>query len=215
MTHRCIRALLICAALAVQCSDITMAGKGGSSETVNAKVFINDSTISVRVDDPATEGLSLQIYSPQYRPLQQYGFSDSVSCVGSNSIIWNAHQYNTNNLQIRLRQSGIACFLRDISVVKGQSDTVSCVLAEGRDLTGYISTTNPKDSSVLYELSIYGSPYYSVSDSSLNFVIKNVPDGTYKLSVHSMEKRLFNPVSNYTVVTDSIGNQTNLKVVLP
>jgi hypothetical protein len=66
-----------------------------------------------------------------------------------------------------------------------------------------------------YALSIYGSPFYAITDSLRRFAIKNVPTGSFILSVRSLEKRLFISANNYSVNTGNFGATTNLRILMP
>jgi hypothetical protein len=82
-------AWFLCAALLLQhCSETALTGNGGASETVNAKVMITDTTVSVMVDESDNGKLSMRIFSPDYRPYEKRGFTDSVPAIAGYEARW-------------------------------------------------------------------------------------------------------------------------------
>lgn len=207
--------LCLCLLAAFQCSDLPMAGKGGSSETTNAKVAFNDTTVVVISNDPTIKGLSLAVYSSGYRPYENYGYADSVTDSSSNTLQWNAPSQGDFCFLLKALPSGSATFLRDITIIHGMMDTIDCILGQCHDLTGYVEPEDSMTVAEKYALSIYGTPFYAVTDSLDRFAIPNVPSGSYTLSVRSLAKRLFINTVDYSIITDSLGAAANLQILLP
>jgi len=215
MIRYCVSALLFLGILAAfHCSSTTLTGKGGSSETVNARIIIIDTIAVVTSKDPAVKGFSLGVYSPAYRPYEHFGYADSVADA-SNALQWSAPSTGDFCFLLKAIPSGSACFLRDIAITHGTSDTIDCVCGPCHNLTGRVE---PKDSAKvaeIYALSMYGTPFYAVTDSLQRFAIRNVPSGSYTLSLRSLAKRLFISTVDYPIITDSLGTSTNLRVLVP
>jgi hypothetical protein len=215
MIRDCLAALFCFGLLAIfHCSNPAMAGKGGSSETVNAQILFLDTTVVVTSKDPAVSGFSLGVYSPAYRPFENYGYADSVTGA-SNTLHWNAPSQGNFCLLLKAMPSGSACFLTNIVITRGMADTVDCVCGSCHDLIGRLELDGSATSAEIYALSIYGSPFYAVTDSLQRFAIRNVPSGSYTLSVRSLAKRLFISTVDYPIITDSLGTGTNLQVLMP
>jgi hypothetical protein len=190
-------------------------GKGGSSETVNAKVAVCGTTVRVTNEGPGTEGLSLHAYSPDYRPYEGYGFIDSSESSGPGVLIWNAPLQASFNFLITARPSGRACFLQAVSLQAGNNDTINCVLGPCRSLTGFVTRTDSASLTGQYVLSIYGSPFYGLTNPTSRFAFQGVPSGIYTLSVLPAAQRLFMSAAEYSIVTDSIRSDAQLRIVLP
>jgi hypothetical protein len=200
---------------AIQCSSPTLAGKGGSSETVNAQIIIHDTTVIVTSKDPMAKGLSFNVYSAAYRPYENYGYADSVADSASRSLQWNAPSQGNFCFLLKAMPAGSACFLADIALTRGMIDTIDCVCGPSHDLVGRVELEDSAAVTENYALSIYGSPFYAVTDSLQRFAIRNVPLGSYTLSVRSLAKRLFISTDDYLINTGNFGATTNLRILMP
>ena len=208
---------LLCFAFssAIQCSSPTLAGKGGSSETVNVQVVFNDTTVIVTSKDPMVKGFSLGVYSPAYRPYENYGYADSAADSASHSLQWNAPAQGNFCFLLKTMPAGSACFLADIDLTRGMIDTIDCVCGPSHDLIGRVELEDSAAVTENYALSIYGSPFFAVTDSLHRFAIHNVPSGSYTLSVRSLAKRLFISTDDYSINTGNFGATTNLRILMP
>jgi hypothetical protein len=198
-----------------RCSSPTLAGKGGSSETVNARILIIDTTVIVTSEDPAVKGLSLDVYSLAYRPYEKYGYIDSVTESGSNILSWAAPTEGNFCFLLRVTPAGSACFLSAIAINHGMADTIDCVCGPSHDLVGRVELEDSAAVTENYTLSIYGSPFYAITDSLHRFAIHEVPSGSYSLSVRSLAKRLFIATDDYSINTGNLGATTNLRILMP
>ncbi|MBN1578195.1 MAG: hypothetical protein JW913_16665 [Chitinispirillaceae bacterium] len=198
----------------LQCSDAPITGNGGSSETVNAKVAVIDSLVSVSVEDHSSGELSLQLFSANYRPFEKTGFRDSVTGRASEPLLWHAPSAGSYNLLLRSDAAGAAGFLQGILLGQGAADTISLILKPCIDLSGSLTSSDSSAINEPYVLAIYGSPFYSLSDSTGRFIIASVPAGHYTLSVRSTAKRLFVPMSNYLIATETLDPSTRLRIML-
>jgi hypothetical protein len=197
-----------------QCTGPTEIGKGGTSETVNAKVIFTDTTIAVIHNGTVGDKFSLNIYSTSFKPYENYGFIDSVVNSISDTLHWIAPSNGDYNILLKASPWGDACFLRDITLTSGMLDTIDCVLGPCFNLIGVVE---PGDSGVIsenYALSIYGTPFFAVVDSLNHFAINGVPSGIYTLSLRSTTKRLFKSTLNYSITADSIRPTTNLRLLI-
>jgi hypothetical protein len=204
-------------ALLFHCSNSVTTGNGGSSQTVNARMIVVDTTVSVIVDDSITGTLSLHAYSAGYQPYEQIGYADSTESDVATVVNWKAPVPNSYSFLLSVQPSGNACFLKDIALVKGTRDTIGCKLGPCYDIIGSVE---PDDSGAVpaanqYELSIAGSPFYSITDSMQGFIMPGVPSGAYTIRVRPMLKRLFVSTAEYSIVADSLGNNKRVRLVLP
>jgi hypothetical protein len=216
MIRLCVFAILSLEIVALfHCSSPTLAGKGGSSETVNARILIIDTTVIVTSEDPAVKGFSLGAYSTAHRPYENYGYADSVADSASNFLQWNAPSQGDFCFLLKAMPTGSACFLADIALTRGMIDTIDCVCGPSHDLVGRVELEDSAAVTENYALSIYGSPFYAITDSLHRFAIHNVPAGSYTLSVRSLAKRLFISTDDYSINTGNFGATTNLRILMP
>ena len=218
MTRRNGRFLLVCAvAPLLHCSDLATTGTGGSSQTINAQVIFIDTAVSVSADDTAGRGLALHVYSADYLPYEKIGYADSVAADAPTVLYWKAPMQRSFNFLITEKPSGSACFLRDIALKKGSHDTIRCKLGPCRDITGFIMPSDPgrQPPDERYALSIFGSPFFTITDSTSGFTMRNIPDGGYTVSVRSMTKRIMISTIDYPLAVDSLFGKKQLLMLLP
>ena len=200
---------------AIQCANVTTAGNGGSSETVNAKVAVRGTTVRVTAEDATVDGFSLRVYSQNYHPYEEYGYVDSSESSDTNILKWTSPAQATLNFLLTARPSGNVCFLQAVSLKPGINDTIECVLGPPRSLAGCVAHKDSTSLAEEYVLSILGSPFYGLTDSTGRFVFEEMPPGNYTMIVLPAAKRLFASSAEYSIVTDSIDSHAELRVVLP
>ncbi len=216
MIRRCAFLLACCVFFCVnRCANVTTTDNGGSSETVNARVALCGTTIRVIAEDQGVDGLSLHAYSPDYHPYEDYGFIDSSESGGPGVLTWSAPAQASFNFLIIAKPSGSACFLQAISLGEGINDTITCTLGPCRSLAGYVTKTDSASLTGQYVLSIYGSPFYGLTNSASRFTFQGVPSGSYTISVLPAAQRLFVSTADYSIVTDSLSSNAQLRIVLP
>ncbi len=196
-----------------------MTGGGGSSQTVNAQVILSDTMVSVATDDTATHALALQVYSDDYLPYEGIGYRDSIAADVSALPKWKAPKQGAFSLLITARPSGCATLMQHIELKKGLCDTITCRLGRCRDITGLVipgdSGTYASAPSMRFALSVFGSPYAAVTDSSAGFTMKNMPSGRYTIRVRSLSKRIMISTVDYPVMIDSLFGNKYLIMMLP
>lgn len=197
------------------CSEQSTVGKGGASETVNAKLILLDSSVTAQQTDHSAERLELHPFGPDYRPFEQTGYAGTPVDNSSGTLLWQAPVSGRYNLLLTIPQSGASCFIPDIRLAPGTSDTVRCTLGPTRTLTGVLVHSDSSSITGQYVLSIYGSPFIALSDNQRCFSIPALPDGQFTLNVRSTEKRLFITTSRYTVATDLAEAGTRLQILVP
>jgi hypothetical protein len=205
--------------LLFSCSNITTTGTGGSSQTVNARIIVIDTTARIIIDDSTAGRRGLHVYATDYMPSERIGYTDSIESVGSAALSWKAPKQDRFHFLITLQPSGNACFLMDIALRKGACDTIACKLGPCRDIIGSLA---PKDSTSAlfrpferYNLSIFGSPFSAITDSSCGFVMKNVPFGGYTISIRPLSKKMMIHTIDYSVMIDSVFGNEQLSMFLP
>ena len=198
----------------LHCGDSVITGNGGSSETVNAKVAITDTLVSVIVTDAGNGPLRMHIFSSNYRPFNKSGFNDSVTGGMADTLHWYAPVAGTYNLLLRSEAAGAACFIHGVSLDQGAVDTLDCTLGGCGRLSGILAVSDSSIINERYSLSIFGSPFYGMSDSLGRFLIEAVPPGEYTLSVRSTAKRLFVAASDYMVTAEAFDPSTRLRIMI-
>jgi hypothetical protein len=210
--------LLLALALAplFHCSDLAMTGNGGSSQTVNATVILSDTTVSIATEDTAVHNLALNAYSADYLPFEKIGYADSLAATPVKTIRWNAPNQNSFSFLLKANQGAVACLLQNIVLRKGAHETIACKLTSCRSVAGLVlpGATSAQQTGQ-YALSIAGSPFYSVTDSTRRFVMKNMPFGAYTIRVRSMTKHIMISTIDYSIAIDSLFGNKQLVMMLP
>jgi hypothetical protein len=62
---------------------------------------------------------------------------------------------------------------------------------------------------------VYGSPFTALTDSASGFLMKNIPGGSYTISVRSMSKRIMIKTIDYQIMIDSLFGNKKLTMFLP
>jgi hypothetical protein len=214
-----IHAFLLCALPPLLlCTELSISGNGGSSQTVNAKIVIADTTVEVITDDTAGPR-TLYAYSADYLPYEKIGFCDSTDAAGRATLRWKAPAQGTFSFLVAIKPSGRACFLQAVALKRSVRDTLRCALFPCRNVCGFIQPADaapaPFPPLARYVLSIYGSPFSAVSDSTSGFLIRNVPVGRYTISARSLSKRIMIHTIDYPVMIDSLFENKKVMMLLP
>lgn len=190
-----------------------LSGNGGSSETVNAKVTIKDTTVSVIVEKDSVQSLTAHLFSPLYKPFEQTGYADSFFCTGQKITI-STPQSGSYNLLLTLNRSEMICFLQGLVLGDAADTTVECKLSAPHQVTGRIQPEDHTPSGEQYVLSIFGSPFFAVSDSVSRFSFSGLPQSDLLITATPMAARLFIPKFEYYLAAEQVG-MSKLKLLLP
>jgi hypothetical protein len=213
--HTLLIAMITVCSLVLRCTEMSATGNGGSSETVNAKVIVIDTMVSATIDDNGAMEFSMQTFAQNYRPCEKTGFSVTVVAQSGAAAMAAVPSQGIYNILLTCSARGSSCFVGDILLVKGSTDTIDCRLTETRTISGELVTADTSHIDDSYIVSIYGSPFYAVTDPKNGFSLIALPPGGYTLSVRSTAKRLFIGTSNYVFTTDDNTSPARLRVVIP
>jgi hypothetical protein len=208
--------LTICGILLLpRCATSPVCGIGGSSETVNAKLIIADTTVNLTVDTENCGELTMRIYSTDYRPYEKRGLADSTAPATANDLHWNAPASGSYNILLTTATKNVSGFIRNVSLKHGVYDTISCVLKPSRNLSGSIVASGNPITPETFMVAIYGSPFVALSDTAGRFSISDMPPGSYSICVRSTAKRLFVTSSSYPITTEMFDESTTVRMILP
>ena len=209
-----IGSILLLLGILPSCTQDSMVGKGGSSETVNAQLIIQDSAVSLTIPDNQAETVELQPFAPTYRPYEHTGYAGAPVTASGNALIWTAPTTGMYNFLLSIPQKQMSGLLENVELRQGITDTFFCALGLSHTITGVITSADRSAGPQQYALSIYGTPFYAVSVNN-GFRIDNVPDGQFTLRVRSTAKKLFITTSAYSISTKAFEPSTRLDVVIP
>lgn len=207
--------LLLAAAIGllgmVFCSNTTTTGNGGSSETINAKLYINDTVAQVSCRNCSDTKLTLHVFATDYRPYEKSGFSATAD--ERMPIVLPAE--GTYNFLIRSNTAQAASFSQNVSVKKGGADSIACVLESICTVSGKLIGADTSTVKERFAVSIYGSPFMCVTGDTGTFLFDNMPTGPFVLSVRPAAKRLLIATASYAFSTESSTDRIHLEVELP
>lgn len=216
MMRNTINRLALCGILLLpRCAASPVTGTGGSSETVNAKLIIADTTVSLAVDGNDITKLTMRIFSTDYRPYEKRGLADSVATAAATNLRWNAPASGSYNILLAAVAKNVSCFILDISIKGGVTDTVECILEPPRNLSGSIVAPDNSTAAEPFVVAIYGTPFVALSDTAGRFSINAVPPGSYSINVRPTAKRLFVPSSTYSITSEMFNESTIVRMILP
>jgi hypothetical protein len=198
---------------ALFCSEMSVAGNGGSSETINAKVIVSDTIVSVTDNNGDEVSLILEAFSSDYKPYEKIGYSAILD--NDKDKVLELPSAGDYNFLIRNREGNLTGFIKDVKVLHGAKDSATCVLTTGSSVNGRLISQGSDSLDEQYAVSIYGSPFICVTDKERAFSMKTIPDGSYTMSVRPIGKRLFIATARYTFTTSENGKRTQLDVVVP
>lgn len=196
------------------CSEMSVAGNGGSSETINAKIILSDTLVSLIDDKGDATGLTLEAFSTDYKPYENVGYTATLDndIKGQVLKLPSAGEYN---FLVRNREKNLTGFIKNVQVFHGTKDSVSCVLTSGSSVNGKLISQDSDSLDEQYAISIYGSPFVCVTDKKLGFSMNMLPGGNYTMSVRPVGRRLFIATARYTFSASGNGERTQLEVVIP
>jgi hypothetical protein len=200
----------------LRCSDTLMAQNGGGgSETINAKIIVSDTVARVQADLRQGTGVEVRVFARQYKPFERFGFADSVSGDAAFPLVWNAPFSGEFNFLLSAGGVGTqrrAAFIPALGLSPGASDTISCALSKCVAFKGSLASPDRSQSFVLY---IQGSPFFCVSDTVGRFAMPSLPSGCFILKTRPVQGRLFLKTNDYTVNTDSLGENVAITIEEP
>lgn len=196
------------------CSQDSLTGNGGSSETVNAKIIVSDTLVTVAFGNDTSEPVALYAFAPDYRPYEKTGYCDSVKGYGGTARLA-VPSRGTYNLLVAAGSKKHSCYLPSVNFTKDAPDTLEGVLVTAESISGELLASDASVKQEPYVISIFGSPFYAVSDETSHFTLDSLPKNTYTLSVRARAKRLFLATSNYTITREVFNQSTSIQVILP
>jgi hypothetical protein len=207
-------AFLSCLAVGVLfCSEISVAGNGGSSETINAKIIVSDTLVSVTGDKDNGTGLILEAYSTDYKPYEKTGYTAILD--NDKEQMLKLPSSGDYNFLLRNRDGNLTGFINNVRANRGTNDSVNCTLTCGSDVNGKLISQGRDSLDEQYAVSVYGSPFICITDKNLAFSMKSLPAGSYTMSVRPVGKRLFIATARYAFSTSGNGGKTQLNVFVP
>jgi hypothetical protein len=200
--------------ISINCSELSVSGNGGSSETVNAKVIITDTVVTLINDSGSSSGLAMEVFSTNYRPYEKNGFTAKVE-TGKTSGALALPSDGIYNFLIYSEELNLSCFIRNKAVQEGSRDTTACVLSSKCMVDGKLVSKNEKVIDKRYIISVQGTPFIGISDESRGFTLGAIPRGSFTLTVRPKDQRLFIANTNYEFKIDEIIEKAQLDIVLP
>jgi hypothetical protein len=155
---------------------------GGATETVNARVIISDTTVTVCVKSDTSIAVNIVLCDSAYSPVYKKGFVDSAVLAGENININFSVLPGTYNAMIFDRNSGKSISFMSLSVFMSQKDTLSDSLSDGNDLNGTITLPPGIDLNVNKLVVYFEGTILLQKLSEPEFSFVNVPAGNYRLT---------------------------------
>src|SRR5512133_280971 len=155
---------------------------GGATETVNARVIISATTVTVCVKSDTSVAVRIVLCDSAYNPVYNTGFVDSAVLTGQDLRLEFSVLPGTYNAMIFDRNSRKCVSFMSMNVFMSQRDTLSDSLSEGNDLNGTVVLPDNINLSINRMVVYFEGTVLSrnLSDSDFSFV--NVPDGKYRLT---------------------------------
>jgi hypothetical protein len=195
-------AIFIACIMAVCAIQTTQRGDGGATETVNARVIISDSTMTINVTSDTAVLADVKIFDDKYNPIIHYEFCDSAMAISTESEVTFRHLSGTFNVFIFNRFTEASLAVNSIVAGAAISDTITDTLSSSGAIQGKVfygnSLVTQKPLIIVY---LTGTPYHAETDSSGAFQIGAIPRGAYfiKATFSNMD---INPKSNRSVGKD-------------
>jgi hypothetical protein len=163
-------------ALMLKCSPPSPTAGSGSRTTNTVAV----SATSASVAGTAPEGILVSIYSDDYLPHRDSGFTGSSMVYEDETFSFPALDTGTYTILALDTSRETGLIFTDIPVFP---HTSGFSISDTMDLTAVISGIVYKDSIKQESATVYikGTPFYGHSDSSGAFIINRVPGATYTL----------------------------------
>jgi hypothetical protein len=207
--------LCILFVMASTCSAPSTVGNGGSSETVNAEINIQDTTVQIVFEANSPVNATAQFFSPDYRPYNKLGYSSDVITSTSTGLQWRAPNAGVFNIYIRDTSSGRAFFIEHISLQKDTSYTIHRPSGTITAISGKLITTDSSCVNNPYIVSINGSPFFTTSDENGDFELEYIPEGTTSLFVREDAHRLFVKTAQYRIPYDATVQFGEGRIIVP
>jgi hypothetical protein len=192
-----------------QCTNSPLGGGGGGSETINAKIIIEDTTARLSRTIGSENTVEVYIVNDLYRPYERYGLADSVTLFSDSGAQWTAPSSGKFNFFLFSQQRGLGAFINEKKLERGIRDTVTCTMKKCRQLAGIIQKATAASPYLLY---IQGSPFFCVSDSQRRFSLPTIPGGSYTVRTRSIDRSLFPATEEYAINSDIL--EDNVRLVL-
>ena len=196
------------------CSEMSVSGNGGSSETLNAQIVITDTLAGIAIDKDAERPFIAQVFAADYRPYEKNGFTETVDSRTAPATL-SVPKAGVYNFLISLQNDNRACFMQQVSLLKGKTDTLQCTLSEKHAVSGHLVSSEAASVDEQYIVSIAGTPFVCATDDANSFSFDAVPAGSYTMTVQSASRRLFIAKTKYNFSTHDQEEETVLSVILP
>jgi hypothetical protein len=133
---------------------------GGASETINASVVIQDSSVMVNIKAVNIIIAEITLTKANYNPLNRTGFFDSVLIFSRDAGITFTATRGKYNVIIRDRITAKSLLFSNIELKPETSDTISDTLSPCGSIQGTVSISqNIKDSNSTVQISLTGTPF--------------------------------------------------------
>jgi hypothetical protein len=199
-----VTAMFIACILAACAIQTTQRGDGGATETVNARVIISDSTVTVNITSDTAALADIMIFGEDYNPIIKSGFCDSMMAISAGHEVTFRQLSGKYNVIIINRLTETSLAINSISAGPAVSDTITDTLSASGALEGNVFYNNSFNTEKpLIRVYLRGTPYHAETDTSGAFQIGAIPQGAYFIK---SEVTLFtndiNPKSNRSVGRD-------------
>ncbi|MBN1757345.1 MAG: hypothetical protein JW863_03450 [Chitinispirillaceae bacterium] len=205
--------LITGAVLLLGCNQQTISGNGGSSETINARVIIDGTTLTATATDPAALG-TLEVFARDYHPYERTGYLISSQIPGGAPSV-TVESEGVYNVHITAASGSVSCFLTDLTVRADGSDTIPCPLVGIVRIDGMLVSDSLEPVTGNYAVSVFGSPFFGTTGEGSTFTIDNIPSGDYKVRVRPIAGQLFITTAEYRITANAMQPVTQVWVTLP
>jgi hypothetical protein len=165
------------------CSNYTTENQtGGASETINANIIIQDSSLFVKVDAKDTAFADISLIEVDYNPVKNLGYNKSAVVASGDMAIKFGAVSGKYNCIIKDRISARSLFVSGLSLGAGFGDTISDTLAECGSIQGDVplrQIDGLNGSSV--NVFLLGTFFQTQVDTSGMFKLNEIPAGSYSI----------------------------------
>jgi hypothetical protein len=205
--------LTIIAGLFPRCNQSTVSGTGGSSETINAMLITDGTTVSVETIN-GNDSFELQVFEKNYHPFEKTGYTGSSRPSGGTPSV-TVEVEGLYNAYVTAASGAASCFLTDIAVRADSSAAIACTLTAMVRIEGTLVSVEAEPVAGDYAVSVYGSPFFCTTGNTPGFTFDTIPAGEYRVSIRPIAKRLFVATANYTITAAGGQPITEVRVELP
>lgn len=208
--------LIFILAMSMACGiNTAQNGDGGATETVNARVILLDSTISVRLQSHKQIYADIKVLSSNYNPATDKISYDSAIGISADSEIIFKLINEKSNVIVFESFTGKALILKNISIRRSISDTINDTLTISSSINGTVSYSYNTDIKPIIKVYLIGSPYQTEIDSNGSFILNNIPDGKYFIEAKHFDEKANGHENSRTVGRDiEISNSQNTEKVM-